>query len=160
MHAARVLRDVAADRARDLARRIGRVIQAERRDDIRDRRVAYARLNHGDARDRIDAYDTHELRHRQQHAVAERQRAARKARARAARHDRDVHRVAGLQHALHLLLAMGQRHDHRHVPVRGEPVALVRPGLFLAPQDFFFGKEFAQRRDDRALPVQVHLHHR
>ena len=45
MHAAGVLRDVAADRARDLRRRIGRVVQAVRRGGLRDREIAHAGLH-------------------------------------------------------------------------------------------------------------------
>ena len=43
MHAARVLGDVAADRARDLRRRIRRVVEAVRRRRLGDREVAHAR---------------------------------------------------------------------------------------------------------------------
>ena len=45
MHAARVLRDVAADGADRLARRIGRIEEAVRRGGFRDLQVAHARLD-------------------------------------------------------------------------------------------------------------------
>ena len=99
MHAAGILGDVAADGAGDLARRIGRVVQAEWRRRLRDRGIAHAGLHDCDACERVHAQHAHELGHRQQHAVARRQRSARKPGARAARHHRHVHRSAGLEDA-------------------------------------------------------------
>ena len=55
MHAAGVLGDVAADGAGDLRTRIGRVVETVRRGGLGDGEVAHARLDHGDARDRIEA---------------------------------------------------------------------------------------------------------
>ena len=57
MHAARVLGDVAADRAGDLRRRIRRVVQTVGRGRLRDRQVAHARLHDCGARERIDRDD-------------------------------------------------------------------------------------------------------
>ena len=54
VHAAGVLGDVAADRARDLRRRIRRVVEAVRRRRFGDREVAHAGLHDGGARERVD----------------------------------------------------------------------------------------------------------
>jgi hypothetical protein len=155
MHAARVLGDVAADGAGDLARRIGRVVQAEGRGDIGDRCVAHPRLHDCDARARIEPHDPHELRHGEQHAVAQRQRAARKAGAGAARHHRNAACRASLEDALDLLLGLGERHDHRHPPIGGKPVAFIGPGVFLFPQHGALRHELAQPAHHLALPRDV-----
>jgi hypothetical protein len=76
VHAARVLGYVTADGAGNLARRIGGVIKTEGRGEFGDHRVAHAGLHHRHAGERIDAQHAHELGHRQQYAVAWRQRAA------------------------------------------------------------------------------------
>ena len=65
VHAARVLGDVAADRAGDLAARIGRVVEAERRRGLADREVAHAALHRRGPRLRIEADDPVELREAQ-----------------------------------------------------------------------------------------------
>jgi hypothetical protein len=54
MHAAGVLGDVAADRAGDLAARIGRVVQTIRRRGLADRQIAHAALHDRRARERVD----------------------------------------------------------------------------------------------------------
>ena len=102
-----------------------------------------------DPRERIDAQHAHELRHRQQHPVARRQRAAGKAGARAARHHWNPHGRTGLENALHLLLGLGQRDDHRQLAVGGEAVAFVRPGVFFLVENGALRQELAQRRYDR-----------
>ena len=93
VRAARVLRDVAADRAHDLARRVGR-IEVRRRDSVGDREVRHARLGH-DARVRqVDLEDPPQPREPDQDAVLDGQRAAREPGARAARHPRHLALVA------------------------------------------------------------------
>ena len=97
MHAARVLGDVAADRAGDLRRRIGRVVEAVRRGGLGDREIAHAGLHDRGARERVDREDALELGERQHDAARIGQRAARQAGAGAARDHRDARRVARLQ---------------------------------------------------------------
>ena len=155
MHAAGVLCHVAAYGAGDLARRIRRVIQAVGRGGFRDRGIAHAGLDHRDASARIDPQDAHEFRHGKQHAVAGRQRAARQAGARTARHHRHAHRATGLQDALHLLLGFRKRHHHRNLAVSRKPVALVRPCVLLFPQHRTFRQEGAQGPGDFALTRDI-----
>ena len=94
VHAARVLGDVAADGAGDLAARVGRVEQAVRRRGFADREVADAALHGRGPRQRVDGDDAVELGQAERHAERVRQRAARKPGAGAAR-------------------------DHRHLEARG-----------------------------------------
>jgi len=49
VHPARILRDIAADRAGDLAGGVGRIIEATALHRLRDRQIGDARLDHGDA---------------------------------------------------------------------------------------------------------------
>ena len=76
MHAAGVLRDIAADGAGDLRGRVRCVVQTMRGSGLGDRQVAHARLDPGETTQRIDLEDPPETRHHQQHAVLQRQRAA------------------------------------------------------------------------------------
>ena len=87
VHPAGVLRHIAADGAGDLAGRIGRVVEAVAFHRLGDREVGDARLHHGDAVVVVDLEDAVELRHAEQDAVGQRQRAARQRGAGAARHD-------------------------------------------------------------------------
>ena len=81
VRAAGVLGDVAADRADHLARWIGRVVAAERRDAAGDLEIRHARLR-DDAKVRnVDLEDTIHFRKADEDAVGGRQRAARQARA-------------------------------------------------------------------------------
>ena len=61
---------------------------------------------------------------------------------------------AGLEHALHLLLGLGQRDHHRQLAIGGEAVALVGPGVFLLVQDRALRQEGAQRARDIALTTE------
>ena len=97
VHAARVLGDVAADRARDLARRIGRVIEALVLDRVGDAEIGDARLGDHAAVLEVDLEDAVELAEAQHDAVGQRQGAARERGAGTPRHDLDLLRVAQLQ---------------------------------------------------------------
>ena len=77
MHAARILGDVAADRAGDLARRVGRVIKPGVLDRLANAEIGDAGLRHDTAVVVIDLEDAVELGHAEEHAVGQRQRAAR-----------------------------------------------------------------------------------
>ncbi|MCY1351180.1 hypothetical protein D9M69_374390 [compost metagenome] len=63
MHAAGVLRHVAADGAGDLRRRVRGVVEAVWRRRLGDRQVAHAGLHTGEAPDRVDFEDALEARH-------------------------------------------------------------------------------------------------
>ncbi|MNP15072.1 hypothetical protein D3C76_1074140 [compost metagenome] len=76
VHAAGVFRDIAADRAGDLRRRVRGVVQAVGSGRLGNRQVAYAGLDAGEAADRIDLEDALEARHHQQDAFLQRQGAA------------------------------------------------------------------------------------
>ena len=131
MHAAGILRHVAADGAGDLRGRVGRVIEARMRDGLADRQIGDARLDHGDAVVEVDLADAVELGHAEQHAVGERQRAARQRGSRAARHHLDAVSMAVAQHFGDLLGGLRQHHHHRQLPVGGKPVAFVGAHLAL-----------------------------
>ncbi|KIU01544.1 hypothetical protein QU38_01080, partial [Staphylococcus aureus] len=60
-HAAGILRDIAADAAGDLRRRIGRIVEAGMGDRLADRKVGDARLGHHGAVVEIDLADALEL---------------------------------------------------------------------------------------------------
>ena len=80
--AARVLGDVAADRADLLARRVGRVVEAVRGDRARDVEVGHARLDDHPAAVEVDLEHAVHPRERDDDAVGDRQRPAREARSR------------------------------------------------------------------------------
>jgi hypothetical protein len=156
MHAAGVLGHIAADGAGDLARRIGRVVQAEGRGGLADREVAHARLHDRRARVRIELDDAVELRQRQQHAGLVRQRAAGKPGAGAARHHRRAELVARAQHLHHLRFGLRQRHHHRHLSVQRQAVALVGAGVLLAKQQRVRGQQRTQCGHHLALAGDIH----
>ena len=99
MHAAGILRDVAADGAGDLRRGVGRVVEGLVLDRLADGEIGDARLDHGDAVGEVDLADAVELAHAEQHAVDQRQRPAGQRGARPARHHPDAVVVAIAQHA-------------------------------------------------------------
>ena len=90
VHAAGVLRDVAADRAGDLRAGIGRVVEALVLDRLGDAEIGDARLHAGAAVGIVDLEHAVELGHAEQDRVAHRHRAARQRGAGAARHDLDL----------------------------------------------------------------------
>jgi hypothetical protein len=106
VRAAGVLGHVAADRAHDLRRRIGRV-EVRGRDGGRDGHVRHPGLAHHALVLEVDLEDAAQPRQDHEHAVLERQRPARQAAARAARHPRHARRVAGAHDGGHLLAVPG-----------------------------------------------------
>jgi hypothetical protein len=134
VHAAGVLGHVAADGAGDLARRVGRVVQAQWRGGLADGQVAHPALHHGRAAGGVDLQDAVELGQAQGHPQCMRHGATRQAGAGAARHHRHLEPVAGLQHGAHLVLGLGQCHHQRALPVGREAVAFIRRGVFAVPQ--------------------------
>ena len=82
--------DVAADRARLLRRRVGRVVQPEVRDRPREVEVEHARLDPREALVGVDLEDAVHLRGHDDDRVVDRRRAAREAGAAPPRHERPV----------------------------------------------------------------------
>ncbi|MGY3288529.1 hypothetical protein ACVWWP_001596 [Bradyrhizobium sp. LM3.6] len=76
VHAAGILRDIAADRAGDLRGRIRRVVEPGMGDGLADREVGDAGFGDDGAVVEIDLADALELAEAQEHAVFQRQRAA------------------------------------------------------------------------------------
>ena len=124
VHAAGILGDVAADRAGDLRRRVGRVVEAVLLDGVGDAEIGDAGLRDDDAVRIVDRQDAVEAAHDQQHRILERQRAARQRRAGAARHHADVAVAAVFQDARDLRHGLRQHHHQRQLAIGGEPVAL------------------------------------
>ena len=89
VRAARVLGDVAADRADLLRGRIGRVVEALRRDRARHLEIRHPRLDDDEAALDVDLEHPRHPRQRDHDPLRHRQRAAREPRPRAARDERD-----------------------------------------------------------------------
>ena len=123
--AAGVLGDVTADGAHLLARRIGRVVVAVRRDSLRDLEVRHARLDgHATVRD-IDLEHAIEARERDHDAILGRQRAARQPCPVAARDKRDAGTMADAHHGLHLGGRRWQDHGRRQASQVRQGIALI-----------------------------------
>ena len=152
VHAARVLGDVAADRAGDLARRVGRIVEARLRDRIRDAEVGHARLRDHAAVLEVDLEDPVELAEPQHDPVGERQSAARERGAGAARHDLDPLGIAQAQDLGHLRGGLGQHDRHRHRAVGREAIALIGAQLVLGRDHPLARHDLPQAQHDlRAL---------
>ena len=116
---------VAADRARPLARRIGRVVKAGARQVLVQRRVHDARLDHGVAIAQIHFQNVAHPREHDHHAAAHRQAAAGQARAGPARHKRHAVLVAEL-HDRRNFARRFRKHGHdRAVLFDHKRIALV-----------------------------------
>ena len=153
MHAARVLGDIAADRARDLRRRVGRVIEAVGGRRVGNGEIAHAGLHDRRARQRIDRDDPPELGERQHDAVRIGQRAAGKTGPGAARDHGNARGVAGLQDRHDLRFVLGQRDRGGLRAKQREPVAFVRRGFFRGDE------QRGWRQDCRELRVQSAVEH-
>ncbi len=121
--AAGILRDVAADGARELRRRVRRVEEPVRGCGVRDREIGDAGLDPGEAPSGIHFENAVQSRQHQQDAAFHRQCAAGQAGAGASRHDRDAVPGCGPQHREYLVHAAGQRDEIGCSPVGGERVA-------------------------------------
>ena len=148
MHAAGILRHIAADGAGDLRRRIGGVIEAGLLDRLRHREIGDAGLDHGDAIVKVDLADALELGHAEQHAVAERQRAARQRGPGPARHHLDAFAVAVGEHSGNLRRGLRQHHHHGQLPIGGKAIALVRPHGRFRSDHALARHDALERRDD------------
>ena len=154
MHAAGILRHIAADGAGDLRRRIGRVIEAGLLDRLRHREIGDAGLDHGDAVVEVDLADALELGHAEQHAVAERQRAARQRGPGPARHHLDAFAVAVGEHGGDLRRGLRQHHHHGQLAIGGEPVALVGPHRLFRGDHAFARHDALEGCDDLGAPLK------
>ena len=157
VHAAGIFRDIAADRAGDLRRRIGRVVEAGMRHRLADGEIGDAGLGDDDAVVEIDLADALELAEPQQHAVGERQRAAGQRGAGAARHHLDALRMAVFQDLRDLFGGIRQHHDHRRLAIGGQPVGLVGAHLGRAVDHALARHDRAQRRHDLGAARQHRL---
>jgi hypothetical protein len=145
VHAAGVLGDVATDGAGDLARRVGRVVQAVRRGRFADGQVAHAALHHGGPAHRVHLENAVELRQAQRDPHGVRHGATRQPGAGTTRHHRHVQAMAGFQHRLHLLIRLGQGHHQRALAVGGQAIAFVGGGVFGRVEDGVGGQHGLQR---------------
>ena len=129
VRAAGVLGDVSADRADLLARGIGRVEEAVRRDRTGDVEVGNARFDHDALAVQVDLEDPVHPGERDHDTSRNRSRAAGEPRSRAARDEGDSFAVAGAHDGLHLLGRDGKDDELRNCAVTREPVALVHAEL-------------------------------
>jgi hypothetical protein len=122
---ARIGRDVAADGAGALARRVGREVKALAPDVIGEPKIDDPGLHHGVAIAVVDFEDPLHAREGNHHAAADRQAAAGQAGAGAARQERHVQLVARLDDGHDLLGRSRKNDDIGLVLFDGEAVALV-----------------------------------
>jgi hypothetical protein len=124
MHAARILGDIAADRARNLARRIGRVVKAVLRSRFADCEIANARLDSRGA-ELADRLRMIRLSFASDSSTpsAMRQCAARQASAGATRHDWHAARMTEPKHLDDLDLRLGEDDNHRQLTMEHEAIA-------------------------------------
>ncbi len=125
MQSAGILRDVAADGAGDLARGIGRVIEAVALHRAGDGGIGDARLDHHAAVFEVGLQDAIHAAEAEQDAVGPRQRPARQRGAGAARHDGHAHLVGEREHGGDLVLVLRQHADQRRLAIGGERIAVV-----------------------------------
>ena len=125
VRAAGVLGDVAADRARDLARGIGR-IEMGGGDGARDRQVGHSRLDDDAAVVEVDRQDPPHPREHDEHTFGDRQRPARQPGPRAARDPRHAGLVASPHDSPHLAAGAGQDRGDRRLAVVAKSVRAVR----------------------------------
>ena len=157
MHAAGIFRDIAADRAGDLRRRVGRVVESGMRDRLADGEIGDAGLGHHHAVVEIDLADALEFAEAQQHAVGERQRAAGQRGAGAARHHLDALLEAIFQDLRDLFGGVRQHHDHRRLAIGHQAVGLVRQHFGRAVDHALARHDRAQRRHDRVAAAENRL---
>ena len=125
MHAAGILRDIAADRAGDLRGRIGRIVKSGMGDRLADGEIGHPGLGHHHAVVEIDLADALELAKAQQHAIGQRQRAAGQRGPGAARHHLDALLEAIFQDPRNLFGGVREHHHHRRLAIGHQPIELV-----------------------------------
>ena len=148
MHAAGILRDIAADRTGDLRGRVGRVVEAVSLDGMGDAEIGDAGLRHHHPVHQIDLEDRVEAAHDQQHRVLQRQRAAGQRCAGSARHDANAVLVAIFEDLRDLTRGFGQ-HDHqRQLAIGRQTIALEGPHLVDCVDNALARHDSAQIGDD------------
>src|SRR3984893_18378775 len=152
MDAAGIFGDVAADRAGNLARRIGRVVQTVRRGRLADRQIAHAALHDGSARDRIHFDDGIELCEGQRHAHRVRQCAARQASPRTPRNDGNIQRVTGRENGRYLRFGLRDHDDKRQLTIGRKRIAFIWRRLFAPVQDAACRQNSREARHHLRLP--------
>ena len=154
VHAARVLRHIAADGTGDLRGGIGRVIEALAFHRLGDGEIGDARLHHRGAVVIIDIEDAVELAHAQEHSIGERQRTAREARSGAARHHPDAVVVAILEDGADLRRGLRQNHAQGKLAIGRQPVGFEHPHFARLVDDPFARHHGPQGDDDFAPPIE------
>ena len=155
VHAARILRHIAADRAGDLRGGIGRIVKAGVFDRLRDGEIGHTRFDDGEAVSEIDLADTIELGHAEKHAIGKGQRAARKRGTGPPRHHLDPLGVAKCKDPAYLLRGLRQNDDHGQLTIGGQSVRLIGPHLPLGRDHSLTRHNVAKRRHD-ALATGEH----
>src|SRR3984885_4492679 len=147
VHAARILRDVAADRARNLRRGIGRIIEAGMRHRLADGEIGDPGLRHHRPVIEIDLANALEFAEPQQHRVRQR-------RAGAARHHLDALLEAVFQHLRNLFRGVRQHHHHRRLAIGHQPIGLVGEHFGRRIDHALARYDGAERLDDGAAAPQ------
>ncbi len=140
MHAAGILRDIAADRAGDLGGGIGGVVKALRLDRAGDREIGDTRFDDRETVGEVDLLDFVELHHRDEHAVLERQGAPRERGSSAPRHHLHIVFVAIGEQLLDLRDGFRQDDHHRQGTVGGQAVAFIGAAARLRFDNPFAGR--------------------
>ncbi len=135
VRAARVVRDVAADRAGLLARGIRRIVEALRAHRPREVEVHQSRLHHRDLVLVVHLEHAVHPHERDDETALGRQAAAGEPGARAAGHERDALPAGDLDQGRHLLRAPREHHEVGEGAEEGEPVGLVDEQLFRIGED-------------------------
>ena len=152
MRAAGVHRDVAADHAGELAGGVGGIEEAMRGDGIGDADIGDAGLHHGAAVGVVDVEDAVHPHQADHHGVRQRQRAAGKRGAGAARDDPHAVGMAVAQDGGDLLGGLGQDNRERHLAVGGQAVGLVGPQADGLGDQCVRGHESGEAGDDLVAP--------
>ena len=151
---ARVLGDVAADRAHLLARRVRRVEEPFGGDGTRHVEVRDAGLDHDALAREVDLEDPVHAGERDDDAARDRRRPAREPGSRAARDERHALAMACAQDDLNVLGGPGKDDELRDRAVPGQPVALVHAELLRLGDDVLCSRALpaARRRVRQAGP--------
>ena len=157
MHAARIFRDIAADRAGDLRRRIGRIVEPGVRNRLTDGEIGYPGFGHDHAVVEIDLADALEFAKAQQYGVRKRQRAARQRGAGTARHHLDALREAIFENLRHLLGGVRKHHHHRRLAIGHQAIGFVREHFRGTVDHALARHDGAQRFDDGVAATQNRL---
>ena len=151
VRAARVLGDVAADRAHLLAGGIGRVVEPVGSDRLGHLEVRHAGLDDDSLRVEVDVEHAVHARQRDHDTLGDRERAAGEAGAGAARDEGDPVLVAGADDRLDVLRRLDQADRGRDHPPPGQPVALVGAEILGLEQQRVRGQHGFERRDELGL---------